>query len=587
MDLFLSKFKVYGTIFICFKFYCFDWRIFMEKLWNTICKKTEDMSIVETILHSKGITEKEDIEEFLSDKPQRTYDPFMIKNMTEAVARIIYHIKKDNRIIIVGDYDVDGVTATSLLLEFLGSITKNIDYYIPNRFTEGYGLNLDAVKHIKEEMKAQLIITVDNGISAVKEIDYANEIGLEVIVTDHHTPPEILPNCIVIDVKQEGDNYPFKELCGCGIAFKLAQALQKTLGLPKSTLSRLLDLVTLGTICDIVPLIDENRTLIKYGLKNINANRRLGIWSLREIVGFKDKEITAGRIGFVLGPCFNAAGRLEDAKYGVELLLSKDKNEAMKLAQYLYTLNKERQLVQENGEKYCKNLVETSYGDKDFLVLRADNLSEGVIGIVAGKMKDMFYKPTLVVTKGEEGHLKGSGRSIAGINIYEEMKTCSDLFIGFGGHEMACGFSIEEDKLDELKDRLDFRAKRIKKQNPDVFVPKLNIMTELSPKQFTIELIEDIYKLEPYGMGNPRPLFVIHNVWVDNSKTKGCGSDGKHLKFVGKSNSITLDGIGFSLAERYRKIGEPESVSVAFSVDINEWNGNVKPQMIIEDFKKI
>ncbi len=559
----------------------------MEKVWKKVSKKVEGLSIVENILYSKGIVEKEDIEEFLSDKPQRTHDPFMIKNMTEAVGRIIYHITKKNKIVIAGDYDVDGVTSTALLLEFFSNITKNIDYYIPNRFTEGYGLNLDAIKHIKEEMKADLIITVDNGISAVKEIDYANELGLEVIVTDHHNPPETLPNCIIIDVKQKGDEYPFKELCGCGVAFKLAQAIQKTLGLPKATLSKLLDLVTLGTICDIVPLVDENRTLVKYGLRSINANKRIGMTSMRQVVGLMDKEVTAGRIGFVIGPCFNAAGRLEEARHGVELLIAKDRNKARKLASYLFSLNKERQLVQEGGEKFCKNLVEQKYRDSDFLVLRADNLSEGVIGIVAGKMKDMFYKPTLVVSKSEEGHLKGSGRSIAGINIYEEMKTCSDLFIGFGGHEMACGFSIEEENLDELRSRLDFRANRIKKEQPDIFVPKLNIMAEISPNDFTVELVNEISKLEPYGMGNSRPIFVINDIDVDSSKTKGCGTSGKHLKFVGKSNNINLDGIGFSLTERFRNIGEPETLSVAFTLDINEWNGNVKPQMVIEDFKKV
>lgn len=558
----------------------------MEKVWKIITEKAECMTIVESILRCKGITEKEEIEEFLSDKPQKTYDPFTIKNMTEAVGRIIYHIQKGSKIIIAGDYDVDGVTATSLLLQFLSGITKNIDYYIPNRFTEGYGLNLEAIKHIKEEMKADLIITVDNGISSVNEVDYANELGVEVIITDHHNPPDKLPNCLIIDVKQEGDSYPFKELCGCGVAFKLAQAIQKTLGLPKSTISKLLDLVTLGTICDIVPLIDENRTLIKYGLKSINKNKRLGLSVLRQIVGLKDKEITSGRIGFVLGPCFNAAGRLEDAKYGVQLLLSNDINKAMKLSKYLYSLNNERKLVQEAGERHCKDIVERNYIDNDFLVVRADDISEGVIGIVAGKIKEIFYRPTLVVTKSDEGHLKGSGRSISGINIYEEMKTCSDIFIGFGGHEMACGFSIEEDKLDELRSRLDFRAKRIKKENPDIFVPKLNIMTQLSPEELTIELINDISKLEPYGMGNPKPIFMINNIEVDRNRTKGCGTKGKHLKFVGKSNNVVLNGIGFSLTERYRREGEPQSVNVAFAVDINEWNGNVKPQMIIEDFKE-
>ncbi|SHJ52724.1 single-stranded-DNA-specific exonuclease RecJ [Paramaledivibacter caminithermalis] len=559
----------------------------MEKVWRIITeKKSEELSIVENILYSRGITDKEEINEFLSHKPQKTYSPFSIKNMIEAVGRIIYHIKKGNKIVISGDYDVDGVTATALLLDFFGDITNNIDYYIPNRFTEGYGLNLEAIKYMKEEMKADLIITVDNGISSVKEVDYAKELGLEIIVTDHHNPPEKLPDCLIIDVKQEGDEYPFKELCGCGVAFKLAQAIQKTLGLPKTILSKLLDLVTLGTICDIVPLIDENRTLIKYGLKSINANKRLGIAILRQILGLKDKEITAGRIGFGLGPCFNAAGRLEDAKHGVQLLLEKDIHKATKLAKYLYDLNRERRSVQEAGEKLCKRIVEEKYMDDDFLVLRADEISEGVIGIVAGKIKDTFYKPTLVVTKSEDGQLKGSGRSISGINIYEEMKTCSDLFLGFGGHEMACGFSIEEDKLDELRSRLDFRAKRIRIEKPDIFVPKLNIMAEISPNELTIDLVEEISKLEPYGMSNPKPLFMVKNIKVDTTKTRGCGTDGKHLKFVGNRDNVNLDGIGFSLTQKYIKIGKPDTVDIAFFVDINEWNGNVKAQMIIEDFKK-
>jgi len=557
----------------------------MEKIWNYIGQRVEGLSVVESILHAKGITEPKEIEEFLSDQPKKTYDPFIIKNMKEAVNKIKYYLDNHKKIVIFGDYDVDGVTSVALLVEFFSSITKNIDYYIPNRFSEGYGLNKDAIKYVKEEMKADLIITVDNGISSFEEVEYAKEIGVDIIVTDHHNPPEKIPQCIVVNVKQEGDNYPFKELCGCGVAFKLAQALQRTLDLPKSMLSKPLDLVALGTVADIVPLIDENRTLVKYGLKNINSNSRLGLNVLKEILGLKDKEISAGNIGYIIAPSFNAAGRLEDARLGVKLLLEKNEEEAKNLAHTLNMLNKERQKVQEEGEKYCISLVESNYMDYDFLIVRADHVSEGVIGIVAGRIKDMFYKPTLVVTKSEEGHLKGSGRSIKGINIYEEMKKVSDLFLGFGGHEMACGFSIEEEKIEELRERLDNRAKEIKRMDPNIFVPKLDIISELEATEMTTDLVEEITKLEPYGMGNPKPLFMIRDVEVNTAWTKTCGSINQHLKFNGKKGNSYLNGIGFSLAEKKKIFDEKTTVDVAFNPDINVYNGKVSVQMVIHDIK--
>jgi len=558
----------------------------MHKIWNLLGQKIENLSVVESILYLRGITEKEEIEEFLSDKPQKTYDPFLIKNMDTAVKRIKKHLKKNNKIIVFGDYDVDGVTSTALLIEFFKNTTDKIDYYIPNRFSEGYGLNEEAIKYIKEDMKGDLIITVDNGISSYKEIEYAKELGLDIIVTDHHSPPEQLPNCIILNVKQEGDMYPFKDLCGCGIAFKLAQALQRELELPKNLISAALDLVALGTIADIVPLVDENRTIVKYGLKQINSNRRIGLSVLREVVGLKDKEINSGRIGFILAPCFNAAGRLEDAKLGVELLLEENRDEALKLAKYLYEINRERQKVQEKGEEFCKGLVERQYMDYDFLVLRVDDVSEGVIGIVAGKMKDLFYKPTLVLTKSEEGYLKGSGRSIKGIDIYKEMREFSHLFLGFGGHEMACGFSIEEDKLELLREGLDKRAKEIKRISPDIFVPKLDITAEIDAQDLTLELIKEISKLEPYGMGNPKPIFIIKNIEVNTNWTKGCGNNNVHLKFSGKKDNVYLSGIGFSMAEKFENLGWPEQVDIAFSPEANEYKGRVNPQMVIEDIKK-
>lgn len=557
----------------------------MDKIWNIMGHRGQGKSLIEDILLSKGITDPIDMKEFLNEKPQRTYDPFLIKNMLEAVKKIKDYIARENKIIIYGDYDVDGVSSTALLVEFFKGITPNIDYYIPNRFSEGYGLNKEALLCIKEEMQGDLIITVDNGISSYDEIEYAKEIGLDVIVTDHHNPPERIPECIVVNVKQQGDRYPFKELCGCGVAFKLAQALQRELNLPKKVVNHLLDLVTLGTISDLVPLVDENRTMVKYGLKAINGNKRIGLTALRKVIGLEDKEISAGRIGYTIGPCFNAAGRIEDAQIGVKLLLEKDQDSAKRLSETLHNLNSKRQKIQVDGEQYCKELVEERYFEDNFLILRADQVSEGVIGIVAGKIKEMFYKPTLVLTKSKEGYLKGSGRSITGIHIYNEMSKVSDLLLGFGGHEMACGFSVEESNLEELRERLNEQVTNIKDKNPDIFVPRINILAEIKAKELNLEFIREISKLEPYGVGNAKPLFTIKNVQINNSGTKICGKDHSHLRFSGKKDGVFLNGIGFSLAEKYQDIEESGLVDIAFCADINEYNGRISPQMRIEDIR--
>lgn len=559
----------------------------MDKIWNIIGKRKKDQSLIEHILTCKGITRPEDRKEFLSIKPQKTYDPFLMKNMKEAVKKIEEHIKKESKIIVYGDYDVDGVTSISLLIEFFSYFISNIDYYIPNRFSEGYGLNKKAISYIKNELKADLMITVDNGINSYDEVKYGKEIGLDIIVTDHHHPPEKIPECIVINPKQKGDSYPFKELCGCGVAFKLAQALQRKLNLPKKVINNALDLVTLATISDLVPLIDENRTIIKYGLKSINANQRLGLAILRKVTGLEDKEIKSGQIGYTLGPCFNAAGRLKDAKIGVQLLLEKNKKKAEKIAQTLYQLNAKRQKIQMDGEKYCKKLVEEKHSQDNFLVLRADDVSEGIVGIIAGKIKDIFYRPTLVVTECKEGYLKGSGRSIQGINIYEEMSKVSDLLLGFGGHEMACGFSIKEENLEELRKRLNIQVQQIKEENPNIFIPKMDIVAEIKAQEFNVDFIKELSKLEPYGIGNPRPLFMIKNIEVNHQWTKACGKEGIHLKFSGKKDEFYLNGIGFSLVEKYQNLEEPSNVDVAFFADINEYNGIIQAQMRIEDIRNV
>ena len=559
----------------------------MDKIWEIKGQRESGKTLLESILNLRGIFNPKEIKEFLSDQPQKTYDPFKIKNMMLAIEKIKEHIDQKSKIIIFGDYDVDGISATALLVEFLGHLTTHIDYYIPNRFSEGYGLNENAILYIKEEMKGDLIITVDNGIGSYDQVEYAKKIGLDIIITDHHNIPEKLPKCLVVNVKQKGDDYPFKDLCGCGLAFKMIQAFQRKYNLPKTYLAHALDLVALATIADLVPLIDENRTMVKYGLKHINANKRLGLIKLREELGFANQKITAVRIAYNIAPCFNAAGRIENANLGIDLLLEKNHDQAEIFAKNLIQLNNDRKIIQINGENICEKLAREQCKNDDFLVLKVDGISEGIIGIIAGKIKDTFYKPTFVITKGEEGYLKGSGRSIKGINLYEEMKKVSDLFIGFGGHEMACGFSIEEKYLEELRERLNIQMKCLKEERPDIFVQKVDIVTEIKANEISIDVINNLSKLEPYGMGNPKPLFIIKNVEVNSNGTRSCGSDDIHLKFSGKKDDIFLSGIGFSLVERYKLLQSPLLVDIAFSADINEYNGRINPQMIIEDLRAV
>lgn len=559
----------------------------MNKIWEIKGQREKDKTLLENILKFKGILHPTDIKEFLSDQPQKTYDPFQIKNMHLAIEKIKEHIDQERKIIIFGDYDVDGISSTALLVEFLENITPDIDYYIPDRFSEGYGLNNEAILHIKEKMQGDLIITVDNGVNSYNEVAYAKKIGLDVIVTDHHNIPELLPECIILNVKQKEDQYPFKELCGCGLAFKIIQALQRKHNLPKTYLAKALDLVALATIADLVPLIDENRTMVKYGLKHMNANKRLGLIKIREELGLENQEITAGKIAYNIAPCFNAAGRIDNADLGIKLLLEKNENQAKILAKKLVQLNNNRKVIQTKGEEICKQLVEKHYKDDDFLVLKTEDISEGVIGIIAGKIKEIFYKPTLVITKGEDGYLKGSGRSIKGINLYQEMKKNSDLFVGFGGHEMACGFSIKEEHIEELRKRLNNQMKPIKKDQPDIFVPKVHIIAEMKSNELSIDVIKQLSKLEPYGMGNAKPLFIIKDVTVNNNWTRSCGNEDTHLKFSGKKENVFLNGIGFSLAEKYKLLQEPLIVDLAFSADINEYNGKVEPQMVIADLREV
>ena len=565
-----------------------------ETTWNILEENCKDIHmegihpVIRKVLSHKGIREITEIQEFLSLKPQKTYDPYLMKNMKEVVDLILFHIQERKNIWIYGDYDVDGVTSTALLISFLGNFTDKLNYYIPSRAEEGYGLNCEAISEIKRQ-GAELVITVDCGSTSVKEIELAKELGMDIIITDHHNLSGDVPDCLILNPKQKDCSYPFKGLCGCGITFKLAQALQKSLNAPKRYLNDLLDLVALATVADVVPLLDENRTLLKYGLKNMNSVTRPGLKYLIEAINLNDKEINSTHIGFVLAPYFNASGRIDDARAGVELLITLEEEKIKALAAHLIRCNHERKHVQEEGLKICKQKTEELYSEDLFLVIDSDGVHEGVIGIIAGRIRDLYYRPTLIITESsEEGVLKGSGRGIEGIDIYEEMKKCADLLIKFGGHKNACGFSIRQEKLTSLRIRLNEQMKAVMNDNPEVFTKKINIYAELKPEEVTEQLIGELKRIEPYGMGNEKPYFLVR--LKDGTEAQKMGKNQEHLKLQGSSSSCyqgrKFQAVGFGMAELYiERLGSPALVDLVGFPNINEWNGYKNIQFLIQDMK--
>lgn len=562
----------------------------MNTIWNLNSNIQVDNtekninSIIIEILKQKGIKEKEEIDEFLSTKPTKTYDPFLLKDMKESVKKIKYAMENNKKILVYGDYDVDGITSTALLIGFLSEIYDNINYYIPNRKKDGYGLNNEVVHSLVEE-GMDLLITVDCGITALEEVDTLRSLGVDVIITDHHSQGDDLPNSLVINPKRRDCSYPFKELCGCAVAFKLTQALQRDLELDKRLLNKNLDLVALATVSDMVPLIDENRTLLKYGLNILRKTNRIGLNTLIESINIKKEDINTGNIGFIIGPHFNAGGRVDDGKLGVDLLLTKNKIKAKEISEFLIDCNERRQSLQEEGIEKCVSIIEKNYLDDDFLIIKEDGLHEGVVGIIAGRIKEKYYKPVIVLTLGEGGIYKGSGRSIDGFNIYEELSSFKDLFEKFGGHTNACGLSIKEENICLLRDELNKRAKNLRDLDPNLFIRKLDISAKLSENDLKKDLVEHLSLLEPFGMGNEKPYFLIEDFLIKDGGKVKMGKKKNHLKLQGKEVYSGINAIGFNMVEDYfEKLNSPDRLDLVFYPDINIWRGKESIQLILKDF---
>jgi len=549
---------------------------------NELAGKTGLSPILLHILFQRGITTPPEIDYFLAPDLSTGHDPFLLNGMEEAVARIRSAIETGETVRIHGDYDVDGVTAVALMVRVLQRLGARVDTHIPHRTEEGYGLSLEAVEKAHAD-RVKVLVTVDCGISAIREAERVHELGMDLIVTDHHTPgPEIPKALAVINPRQNGCSYPFKDLCGVGLAFKLACALEPPAAEP--SLLEFLDLVALGTVADVVPLIDENRVFVKYGLPQLGRSRWPGIESLIDRVGLRRDRITSTQAVFTLAPRINAAGRIADAHDALRLMLTDDPFQAADLAKHLDEQNAHRRKIDQSTLKRAIQMVEAQggVGDRHALVLCADNWHPGVIGIVASRLAEIYNLPTvLVALEGDEG--RGSARSIEGFDLYDALSECAEHIADFGGHPRAAGLSLARDEINHFKNAFESVARNrlLKKE----LQPTLHVDYEIQPEDLTGELLADLKRLEPYGAGNHRPAFLLRDAVIDGTPRR-VGPERSHLKFSVKcSSEYPLDAIGFGMGDRVQELSD-RCVDIVFAFEENEFRGIRRPQLRIKDMRK-
>ena len=560
----------------------------MTKKWETysvdgnvikeIASKNNISLLLARILVNRGINTDEKIKKFLYPSLEDLYDPYMLNDMDIAVKRINQAIEQKEKITIYGDYDVDGITSITILKRFLDENGIIVDYYLPNRLEEGYGLNNNALQKIKDR-GTTLLITVDCGISAYNEIEFAKSLGIDVIVTDHHECPAVLPDTFaVIDPKRPDSTYPFNSLAGVGVTFKLIHALSISMDLPSESYLKYLDIVCLGTVADIVPLVEENRVIVKYGLEYIKKTKNIGLKALINISGYS--EIDSSAISFGLAPRINACGRMGEADIAVEMLLTSDENIAADIANKLQEKNKERQEVEKGimADAVAKIEEAKMYND-NAIVVGSENWYHGVIGIVASKITDLYYKPSILVCFDDEIG-KGSGRSIDGFDLHEALNVASEHLQKFGGHEMAIGLSVEKNKFNDFKDAI---VKYANEKITEEFLPIIKIDAEVSTKEVSGKTIQDLKLLEPYGENNMPPIFMYKNIKVDSIRTL---SNDKHLKLNVKDGNIVFDAIAFNMGDKKDSIRMGDKVDILFHLEINKFNGRETIQLNVKDIKK-
>lgn len=584
------------------------WFIKNKKMdYKYMASKYGITELMSRLIVNRDITDDSLIRSYINPEFSMLHEPRDMKDMDKAVEIILHKIENKKKIRIIGDYDVDGVISVYILYSALKRCNADVDYEIPDRIKDGYGVNVNIIRKAKED-GIDTIVTCDNGISAIEPIKMAKELGMTVIVTDHHDIPFIEDEDgnrtvirseadAILNPKQEDSKYKFKSLCGAGVAFKLIQVLYEEIGIDEEEAFKFIEFLAIATVCDVVDLVDENRVFVKKGLERINNTANTGLQELLIECEIQDKKIGVYHLGFIIGPCINASGRLDNAKKGVRLLLSDDEKEANLLAKELVRLNEDRKEMTMNGVEKAIEIVENSdiKNDKVF-VIYLPNIHESLAGIIAGRIREKYNVPTLILTKSEDG-AKGSGRSIEEYNMFEELVKCKDLLDKFGGHPMAAGFSLKEEKIEEFRKRLNEKTTL----SEEDLLKKVTIDTVLPLDTITYDLVNDLGRLEPFGKANPKPLFGEKDVNVIKGMILGKNRNVLKLKLKTK-NGKTMDAVYFGDIEEFEeniteKYGKDQLIKLydgsyndvkldlVFYPDINEYNGNVTIQVIIQNYR--
>ena len=546
-------------------------------------KEFNTSEIIAKVLANRGIESLKSSHNFFNPSNDQLHDPFMMKNMDIAVNRISKNIQNQKPILIFGDYDVDGTTGASLLYLGLKDLNAIVEYYIPHREKEGYGLSSGGIDYA-HSIGADLLITCDCGINAFQPVDYANEHEVDIIITDHHIPDKKLPNAYaVLNPKQKGCEYPFKGLCGCGVAFKLISALSEKSGIGQNVGLNYLDLVALATSADMVPILDENRVLVHGGLDQLEESKSPGIHQLLVQTGLVGESLNVGKLVFGLAPKINAAGRMGDANRTVELLTTSDKTRAEELASILVRENKRRQLIQEDIVNDAIRLVHSQVDleNNKVVIIGSKGWHPGVVGIVASRIKDEFSRPAIVIAFDKEGIGKGSARSIPHLDLYEALSYAAKFLEGYGGHPMAAGLTVREDKFENFKSLFLRNANKI--LTNDDLIPAISIDGEMALTDINSRFMRFLEKLGPFGPGNMRPKFVSRNLSISGQPR--LMGNGEHIRFIVSQNGRNYPAVGFKLSSHYEDLIRGVPVDIAYVVEVNQWQGQSNIQLNVRDIQ--
>lgn len=558
------------------------WRILPQnvELTNSLVKALSINTTLCQILTQRGIETFETAKDFFRPSLHQLHDPWLMKDMKKAVERIQNAFNQHEKILVFGDYDVDGTTSVASMFQFLKNLYPNVDYYIPHRYKEGYGVSKLGIDFAKEN-NFTLIISLDCGIKSADLIGYAKDLGIDFIVCDHHLPDAILPSAVaILNPKQNDCNYPYKELCGCGVGFKLMQALAEIFKLEPESYLKYLDLVATAIAADIVPINGENRTLAYFGLERVNSNPCTGIKALMQLAAVKET-MSISNLVFIIAPRINAAGRMDDAKKAVQLFIEQDFEQALEYAKILQSDNLDRKEADTSITAEALYIIENSNEatTRKSTVVYREHWHKGVVGIVASRLIESYFRPTVVLAKSGE-IVAGSARSVPGFNLYEAIYACKDHLIGFGGHFAAAGLTLEESKIEDFKTA--FEEAVANQITPDQLIPEIVIDAEIKFDEINLSFYNILKQMEPFGPENMRPVFVSKKVY--NSGFCKVVKE-QHIKFSLKQGNTTINGIGFGIAEKFSILEMNRPIDVAYTIDLNEWNGNKSVQIKVIDIK--